>query len=1155
MKWTEKDFIETHRKMFQALITLGFIIKDYSLRRLCIQAAKACEPSTFYSAEILEQLPEVDAEEHEVSPEMKTILLHLREQLETFQSAIRTNVSLPKTWEKTSIECYEKLNYLNRRVELSEDLQPLPYPGIERYLKKLHKENPDESEPTEKKPLDASKILNDCTDFCQMVSDRLKQFSTHNKNVCPPLPTEVTAVMIKALSYALDYFEFGDNGQIFMKLSNETSLEKLKSYSGIYDQIDDFKLKCNKPNLLFDFDMTARESSERKKDFSTIYCEGAVSVYDLCNQGFSLFDIENVMLYTIMEKKMKFSQAEFAAFNKNKAAHDTENQAQHAFTFLICRSQPEHSRVKKVLYVACSSSMFDFNLEHFSFEVIPGRYKAKKKNSDLSIREDAEVNGDENAMDTSEEPATIASTSAKKVSKKSPKVPKIALKKESRTEPMLSPESLSASQPNASQPNVNQLKPKVSTLDSDQNFHASDALLGVFLRLENELSNIAGVKVTFNLKQMTDESSPHKIGFISSFAKEFKPTEVKVQKRRNQRNSEPVLKEIWLPAHTHGAIIICMEIVDEIVYDENNDNPWIKSTQIVKLNGGLTIDYTSWNVKNLTVNCNVAGVDSKIRISLRHEHRSKCKRPAKGNSTNSAEKDGKFADPKLSESSADEATSVKPKLSSTTGNLSTNAFADDGEAFSATNFQVPSTHFSHSQAVYREPIQATNSMVSTAHSFNENYSTTNLPSPPYAINADSSILQSPTYQEQSNETKSATLIRTPSANFHQATSYTQPFQANNGTEPEVYSSQVLVNDPPYAHFPPVIHTEIPDYVPSLPEHENKIAFEPSMVVSTSPSVTAMNQSSSKVLILQDILLTTSNTKADLIAAKSLITLAGRSQLNNGDGAVNSVNRKTFRNREDQLEANNCDASKNGSLSSVNESIVDFDEILPSTQVVKAYQVPVIRSRLQEQTPPTSPPPLHYRKDISEARKSAEPQPLKKFRSRDFECPADRIINFTSHDEVNEVIIDLTEDAEPPRMLKRVKPKMGPAFHKPCPKSKKTFANSHFVSCHTTNNSEDFGMLTTEVEPDSKDLIKKYSRVMKKLETKRFLSQPNGAKRIRMSAEEKIRESEVHVVNVFEHMDLSVLMRDMYVNAHMVRTQIPANVSQALVSDPCANTNE
>lgn len=1123
MKWTEGDFIATYRKMFQALTTLGFIIKDYSLRRLCIQAASVCEPSSKFCSEILAKLPEAESVECELNPEMKMVLLHLREQLESFKSAIQMNVSLPATWDTASIQCYEKLEYLNRRVQLSEDLKPLEYPGVERYLKKLQKEPFEEDEAAEKKTLDATQILKDSTEFAKMVSSHLKRFknpfNVYN-NVEPPSPSEVNAVMINVLRNCPDFeisdcgpdFEISDCGQVFMNVSKDFSLDSMKLYVSQYDQINHEQLQLNKPNLLFDFDMTERESSDG--NVAEMYQEGTVRVYNLCSQGYSLFEVENVMLYAIMEKKMKFIQSEFADFNKNRLSQDTENQVHHAFNYLTCRPQPEYYRLRRVIYVACSAGMLEYNLVNFTFETIPGKYKyLKKKSQDMSFKEDIEASGEEKQLDQvmeiPKEPPTSASTATcKKSSRKSPKVPKITPPKEPRKE------LISNSERTVSQSKDPKGKKELITLESDASFHASDELLDIFLLLQNELSIIAKEKVTINLKQMSDESSPHKVELFAKLSDGIKGTEVKVQKRRNQRCGPAVIQQITLPAHTHGAIIINLEIVDEIVYDENNDNPRIKSTHQVKLNGGFTLDRTSHNIKNMNLNCSVNGIESRIKVSFRNEYKTKKKKPVEMDAQMATGKKGNGSETNDSKP-IEESTNVDASFSSPTDNRS----SDEANAILLKQFKQ--VHHTSEQV---------NSSVK--HLYYENYSTTNLPSPPFDMKNISPFAQSNFNQHERSDVTLTALVCSPASNYSEVIKCAQQFQMNN------------VKEAFLAYFPPVIKTE-----PSLPEFENNNSFAQ---VSEAIHANAVTPGHDKVQILNtdDLLPSNNDNNLDPIAA-SLVMSSGH-QFNVPESSMQGeTDQEEPQDVTEFIEENYVsDASRNDIVKSpVMEDFLDFDEVLPATQVVRLYPVNNFHTRPQEQTPPTSPPPLHYHTIITDARKPADAHQAKRFKEN-FDAPADRILNFTPPDEVNEVI-DLTEDADM-HLKKRVKPRIGPRsqmLQKPCPAGRKVAIDPIFISCDSTSSNDEFrlDMLTTEVEPEPNDLKKNYSRVMKKLETKNmFVAQSNGAKRFRLSVDDSdstsFRHTEVRLVNVLKHVDMSALKKDIYVDASLVRMKMPENVS-------------
>ena len=1147
MKWTETDFIATCRKMYQALITLGFIINDYSLRRLCIQAASVCEPSTDSCKAILSELLEAESGKCETSFEMKTVFRHLREQLELFQSAIKMNISLPTTWQKSSIQCYKQFEYLNRRVELSEDLKHLEYPGIERHLKKLKVDTPEESEEVEKKPLDANQILRDSTEFAKIVSSRLKQiknpFKVHN-DVKPPL-SQVIAVIFTVLRNSPD-FEFNNFGHIFMKLSKETSLEALNSYRSTIDLIHNEQRKLNKPNLFFDFDMTEKDASER--EFTSMYQEGTVRVHDLCVKGYNIFDIENVMLYTIMEKKMKFIQSEFTDFNKNQAAQETENQAQHAFNYLLCCPQPQHSRIKKIVYIARSASMLDYNLEYYTFEAIPGRYKYVRKNQlDSNLKDDVEV--DQSMEIPTEESSQLSTTlSIKKPTRKSPKVPKITPQKEAKKDPSINSE-LIVSQPNAKTEiiSLSHVKPikkvEVVTLDSEETFHASEDLLTIFLLLQNELSIIVGEKVTLNLMQMCDESSPHKVDFLLK-STDVKAAEIKVQKRRNQRIGMTMRKEISLPIHNVCAIVIHQDFTDEIVYDEYVDNPQIKSTLQIKLSGGLLLENTSHNIKNMIVNCCINGIDSKIKLTMKNEHRRQAKRPLKVDATNGTGKEENGSETKLNnlmfnDESANAIAmfnfSSPPENFELDSKLSTNVL----------NNEIPPTQFIETPLICREPVSISNPQ----YQFYDDYSTTNLPqSPPTEVNNFSPFVKSYNFNNN-HENRESLTISCPSNNS-KVTKYTQQIQTKNNVKLEAIISYPVIAEASYGFLPAEVKMKPPNYVPPQTQLNLSDTLTGTNQISSSlPAATIQNNEETQVLKVEEY--SRKKMCVDPIALNFMMGIAENNDCSDYNVPVSLIKNEPVevkeRPRIEIIEADYfSEAAQNGCVkSSADEKLIDFDDVLPSTQVIRSLPVSVIRSCVQEQTPPASPPPLHYRKETSSA------QQKEKVVQDGFEASAYRIVNSTPPDEV----IDLTQDVEiSTNTTKRTKPRIGPASRmqqRPGPASRKTVNpdNICFVSCESSNGNRSLNMLTTAVEPEPNDMKKKFSSVMKKQEAKKmkFVVNSNGTKRFRTttgygSGVSTCRETEIHLVNVLNNMDLSVLHKDIYVEANLVQPKMPVNVS-------------
>lgn len=1179
LKWTEEDFVAVYRKMFVALATLGFFIKEYSLRRLCIQAASVCEPSTKFCCDILEVLPECDpVMPDEMKPEMKVALEQLREQLETFQSAIKMKVELPKTWEKASILCYEKLDFHHRRTLLSDDLKPLEYPGVERYLKRAKVEDAEEAKPVDEKPLNATTILEESDSFAVMISSRFKQIKNPFKvesDLKPPTPSEVSAVITNLLRNSQD-FEIGENGEVFMNLSTEGSVSGAKDCHTRWSLINTEQQNLNKPNLFFDFNM---DETDEKCDVSSMYQNGTVRVLDLCRNGCSVFDIENVMLYAITEKKMLYMQQEFVELNKNPVGDGEQSFAHAAFEYLSSKHQPEHSRLSKLSHPAyTSTSMLEYCIETYNFDLLPRRNYQKKKNLDASMKEESEFNGDEQ-MDTTVEmskdspmelPEELTANGqevvTKKLPQKSPKVPKNMPPKVSITKKEVQPRPKKEAQPRAkkevqprqkkeAQPRLKkEVQPKLKkenvVVAKDETFHVSEHIMAVLLLMENGFSHAVGSKVSLDIKSLNDETSMHKVELTNSSTSTMT---VKILKRRNSQACPMTMHQISLPARVHGVITAYVEVTDKIEYDKSNDNPFIKSSAEVKFTGMISFDHSSHNIKDMDLMCTVNGVGSKFRFSMKGGSRgfrsptSKHSNEADKERRNESEKDGNTLTNDLNNSLTRQTPPKTVNSLQTSPHAranATNAFFSEASTNQPPSFgsnQIPdSFKISPMQHVDRPPstcpVQVVNPMITTP----DNKYGPESPNLVKNVSSFEQALMACDSIDMRDGMAAATLMTLRSPVYQQNIENTQHSSMKIVTEPLplVTITQQLIQ--PEAQFSlcsmPVFNVE-PDSV-ALPmfEQQNSVAHQPEAVAC------------SQIKIEKFQILNIENVSAP-INPPNVQTSVDPIEMNF------MMNATVFRLKPEPIEME-PEHYLDESFPYECKTELDFDdEITPCIQITNP-RVDIVSS--QEQTPPTSPPPLHYPDEVMKEAIKSELCKLPKYRrninptqnvKREImDVSADRIMNNTPPDEV----IDLTEEFDYPRQPfgpKRIK---GRPLKKPRPTIKPTVTESPFafVSCEDEVDFDNtcFEMLTKEVKINPTAINEAYSRILKKAGFKN-MKLIRGPKRSRLSSDGSddasgftCRQSEVHLVDVMQHIDQSVLKTHMSVNATLVKLKLPPNVS-------------
>jgi hypothetical protein len=1130
-KYTEEEFVKVHRKMFVALVTLGFIVKDYSLRRLCIEAAAVCEPEGVICKKILEQLPPQNLPLKVDDEAMKITLVHLREQLETFQSAIKANVNLSTTWLKSSVLCYENLDFLNRRKVLSDDLKPLEYPGVEKYLKRTRKDSNDEvaEEEEKKKPLNSVKVLEELKCFHEDISERLKRINnpfrpTVDLSFIPPISQEIKAMIFKAFSASTD-FEFLRDGEIFIKVA--VPFETLKSYHTYFFMINKEQKKKNKAHLFFDFDAT----KETDMTVTQMYQEGIVRVHDLCCQGSNIFDIENVMLFTIMEKKNLYLMTEFIDLNKNQSVKVAQNPMQSAFFYLTARPIPQLALLCRTTNVGfTSTSVLDYCVDHYTFDATPCRYSYKKKGDEGK----SEKKGEDVDLEEADKPTKP------KPLRKPPSVSKLvkppALKIVKQTPPKLvSPPGVARHSHKAKRP------PAVELAAGTETFNSSQELINVFLLMENELSNIVGSKVKMDLRQMSDPRSMHNVKFTYDTSSELP---VNVSTLRNNKVTPIMTKVIQLPARIHGSLLVTFDTIDQIIYDDNNE-PHIRTQKEPKVSGNIIFDHMSHAIKCMNIECTVLSIRSKFVFSMRGGSRSweKKTKDERKQRESSEQSPSSSCDGMIREIKEEilEPFHDLPELEPPKNGDSMNIKIESNQA----NFQVP-VIVRHESPIRQAPVQVVNPMMAV----NGYYATPpSLPSPTMVKNVSPYVQQTQQLQfQESGQDQMMIQIQQQQMQIqHSQMDILQPqiqqphiqmsqFELHHFTQQ--MNHQIPITPHPLAnqlqsyHHQPILHhhqihvPELPappsQYVQPppqspIPQHQNPLNLppEPSVIVKAIPV----------------------SPKSDKFKIISVEGLPPHKMSFSGPLLGSPLHVNGFMNGTSPVK----EEPKNS------PDAIDFEAELPVTQVVlkpKIEEAPV-----QEQTPPTSPPPLHYpavKKEVVEPshhKKKLLLNPLnvikeisqsaikKEIKKESMTASADRILNNTPPNDTADVI-DLTDEA---------------IDHDHCesPPLKKIH---HDDLDPLAINFVDMGeMPSSGIDMGKCNLDKEYSRVMKKVGMKKM--GPSGPKRPRINfnedqsyTEPQTRKVEVVVEDFIKEMNATVFQKDMNVKAKPHRLKVSNKVS-------------
>jgi hypothetical protein len=619
-KSRKEEYVSTYRRMYLALVTLGCIIPNYALRRLCFQSAKVCEPKTDYSSRILEMLPECD----DSNLELDSLLLDIRYQLTQFQYDIRNDTNLPKIFEKASNLCLDKLDFFNRRVPYGEDFQPLEYPGVEKYLKRQAVEDKEHISKTS----DLAKCKEESEAFNVQLGERLKILQHHyypKKDSVELSDAEVKQIIQSVLGDSGDFQIFIN--QIFYDLDS-ISLREITSSSNYWNELSILHKLKNKPNMYIDYEF--RENNNRTiVDLDSAYLEGCVNVWDLfCNRN-CVYDVENIIMSMILNKKMSYQLEEFRNLNKTRNVETDlpQKQIYAGFLYLANRHYPEYARLCRL---ATSLKRFDnvmeYYLEYYLFDSTPGVFKFKLKyKKNKIITENLENINENNCINNSSssnneaignETESVIVSDIKFEPQISTTLPQCEIfeQKDAAKERLKKMLNAMPKEMNVPQIKVRREKvPPAIVLTDVQTCNTSPDIQKVFRILESEVGALIDKQVKIDTSCMEDASSPH---FVHCFSPRNSILSIKKQRCRNGMfDSREVTRNVEFPLSVVGKLIIMHEYRDTIEYDEFLENPFIKSTDQFRIICGVTIEHLSHNIK-FELDCLVDNFVSKIKCSL-----------------------------------------------------------------------------------------------------------------------------------------------------------------------------------------------------------------------------------------------------------------------------------------------------------------------------------------------------------------------------------------------------------------------------------------------------------------------------------------------------------------------------------------------------------
>lgn len=612
----QTEFTLVYYRMYLALITLATIIPDYKLQRFCFDVASVCEPMTNNCEKILERLPPCDYNDYDITT-MDPVLLNIRYQLETFYYDSKHKVKLAGTFNIRSNKSYEYLEYFNRRMKFDKELSPLEYPGVEKYLKKQNTEDTEHVSQVS----NLTKCLNDNKEFNEKLSSRLKKlqdlFITKDPTTKYPSQNEVFEMIKDILLQSSNFYITKEN--VFTDLGSMSFQNILTNINNNLQHWLEYKKKrqdANEENLLFDWkedDECGDNSDLTGVDVDEMYQKGVIKVTKLLRKGYRVIDIENTLLFAILEKKMKFFGEKFAYLNKNRNVDvdnnnsSDGNEVQHnqihaGFLYIINRQHPEYTRLQRLTFtVKRFYHVFEYYHATYVFDGTPGKYRFIKNDKTYKMKQN------------------IAGISWK--SPQNPEIPtattNIVKNEDSETRTTLSFPSYQEYATKVKEDILNDLKMvngkpkskpkpknvKAPTIPSDAStFFASDEICNVFLKLQRELTLLCGKNVKIDINKITDTNSPHLI-YATTINKSSFP--LNVQKIRNSLvDPRNYIHDIELPLVASGKLTLVIEFRDIIEYDEFNDNPKVKSTQTMRIEGTVLLEKLSHNVK-FDIECTV----------------------------------------------------------------------------------------------------------------------------------------------------------------------------------------------------------------------------------------------------------------------------------------------------------------------------------------------------------------------------------------------------------------------------------------------------------------------------------------------------------------------------------------------------------------------
>lgn len=534
------------QRIFQVLIALSKLIDNKYVKLKCLAAARTCADDNL--SKILEKA--------HYTKHFDSILLedpleeNIMNQLEFFAIAIGQKISFYEYYKnKSFIASFDDLVHMNGVFDETELKAYDKYPKTERVKwpasYDTEAESQEENEETETvEPaavkiiltnLDIEEIKRETEIFRQSVSGKFKNILNGFSNGFESFEDEIPLL---------------DLGPV---VESNGFLEELKEEKKPFKIDYEFKVE----NIV-------RDDS----------CD-SLKIWDLCEHRYNMNEIETVMYYFILHKKNIYSPEDFENLNQNENYEVNKSKGSHAaIQYLIFRQIPEYSRLSRIRYIFNYPRSFVAALmEHYRFEPHPGNYNYVRISSILKKRK----------LKTDQAPTSDNSQN------------------QAIQEPQTSPasQSLKRKSTNVSESSEIVKKQPHNLIKKEEDFHASDDLLDIFLEIERHMKHWVNGALRMDASQAMNEDSPYKVGFILK-ERDYTSVPIVIKINRNKKTTIKRDTTIELPCQAFGSLDATIDILDEIVYDELNE-PYIKTTELPTITGSVQIYGVTHFLKKMTV--------------------------------------------------------------------------------------------------------------------------------------------------------------------------------------------------------------------------------------------------------------------------------------------------------------------------------------------------------------------------------------------------------------------------------------------------------------------------------------------------------------------------------------------------------------------------